>query len=76
MKIADFGWSVHSAQKRKTMWGTVDYLAPELVQRDYYDSTVDNWCLGILLFEFITGGPPFEARTASETKKKITDLHF
>jgi serine/threonine protein kinase len=28
VKIADFGWSIHSESKRETLCGTLDYLAP------------------------------------------------
>jgi serine/threonine protein kinase len=76
IKIADFGWSVHSDKKRKTICGTVDYLAPELVDREYYDQSIDNWCLGVLLYEFVSGEPPFEGRSASETKRKIKSMTF
>jgi serine/threonine protein kinase len=54
----------------------VDYLAPEIVDRKYYGKAVDNWCLGVLLYEFLVGEPPFEGRTASDTKNKIRNLTF
>lgn len=72
IKLADFGWSVHiSTSKRKTICGTIDYLAPEIVTRKKYDITVDLWCLGILCYEFLVGVPPFRAKTEDETYKKI-----
>ena len=30
LKIADFGWSVHTFNKRKTFCGILDYVAPEM----------------------------------------------
>jgi serine/threonine protein kinase len=30
IKIADFGWSVHTFNRRRTMCGTLDYLPPEM----------------------------------------------
>lgn len=30
LKIADFGWAVHTFNRRKTMCGTLDYLPPEM----------------------------------------------
>lgn len=30
LKIADFGWSVHTFNRRRTMCGTLDYLPPEM----------------------------------------------
>ncbi|KAG6432380.1 hypothetical protein SASPL_103956 [Salvia splendens] len=67
LKIADFGWSVQSRSKRHTMCGTLDYLAPEMVERKAHDYAVDNWTLGILCYEFIYGVPPFEAESQMDT---------
>ncbi|TXG64449.1 hypothetical protein EZV62_011443 [Acer yangbiense] len=78
LKIADFGWSVQSRSKRHTMCGTLDYLAPEMVENKAHDYAVDNWTLGILCYEFLYGAPPFEAETQSDTFKRImrVDLGF
>ncbi|KAK4859591.1 hypothetical protein QYF36_008237 [Acer negundo] len=78
LKIADFGWSVQSRSKRHTMCGTLDYLAPEMVENKAHDYAVDNWTLGILCYEFLYGAPPFEAETQSDTFKRImrVDLSF
>lgn len=78
LKIADFGWSVQSTNKRHTMCGTLDYLAPEMVENKAHDYAVDNWTLGILSYEFLYGVPPFEAETQSDTFRRIlkVDLSF
>ncbi|EOA27640.1 hypothetical protein CARUB_v10023787mg [Capsella rubella] len=78
LKIADFGWSVQSSNKRKTMCGTLDYLAPEMVENRDHDYAVDNWTLGILCYEFLYGNPPFEAESQKDTFKRILkiDLTF
>ncbi|CAI0563580.1 unnamed protein product [Linum tenue] len=78
LKIADFGWSVQSRSKRHTMCGTLDYLAPELVENKAHDYTVDNWTLGVLCYEFLYGAPPFEAAMQHDTFKRIVkvDLSF
>lgn len=39
----------------------MDYLAPEMVANLAHDATIDNWALGIMLYEFLVGRPPFEA---------------
>lgn len=74
LKIADFGWSVQSVKKRKTMCGTLDYLAPEMVENKGHDYAVDNWTLGILCYEFLYGAPPFEAESQEDTFKRIRDV--
>ncbi|CAJ2657592.1 unnamed protein product [Trifolium pratense] len=78
LKIADFGWSVQSKSKRQTMCGTLDYLAPEMVENKSHDHAVDNWTLGILCYEFLYGAPPFEAESQEDTFKRIrnVDLNF
>ncbi|KAL3677046.1 hypothetical protein R1sor_026994 [Riccia sorocarpa] len=78
LKIADFGWSVHTCNRRKTLCGTLDYLPPEMVEGREHDSGVDVWSLGVLCFEFLYGFPPFEAAKHSDTYVRITrvDLKF
>lgn len=61
LKVADFGWSVHApTTRRTTMCGTLQYLAPEMVEKTEHDETVDLWSLGVLIYEFLYGSPPFE----------------
>lgn len=79
IKIADFGWSIHAPSSRRlTLCGTLDYLPPEMVDRREHDEQVDVWCLGILLYEFLVGKPPFEAEGNSATYRRIRtlDLRF
>ncbi|KAI5438415.1 Serine/threonine-protein kinase Aurora-3, variant 3 [Lathyrus oleraceus] len=74
LKIADFGWSVQSKMKRQTMCGTLDYLAPEMVENRGHDYAVDNWTLGILCYEFLYGAPPFEAESQIDTFQRIKNV--
>lgn len=72
LKIADFGWSVHAPNsRRQTLCGTLDYLPPEMVEGRAHDAAVDVWSLGVLAYEFLVGGPPFEAAGHSDTYKRI-----
>lgn len=79
LKIADFGWSVHApSSRRTTLCGTLDYLPPEMIENRPHDEHVDIWTLGILMYEFLVGTPPFEAESNTETYKRIAnvDLQF
>lgn len=73
IKIADFGWSVHSPDvRRTTLCGTLDYLPPEMVEGKKHDHTVDIWSLGVLTYEFLVGKPPFENKTHTATYRAIS----
>jgi serine/threonine protein kinase len=53
LKLADFGWSNfnHGQNKRETYCGTLDYLAPEMVDKSHlHDYRVDIWSLGVLIY--------------------------
>jgi len=79
LKIADFGWSVHApSSRRQTLCGTLDYLPPEMIEGRDHDSSVDIWSLGVLMYEFLNGGPPFEADGHHATYRRIqrVDLRF
>lgn len=79
VKIADFGWSVHCPQssRRDTFCGTLDYLAPEIIESEKYDFGVDVWGVGVLLYEFIAGVPPFDHGEEKQgTYKRIKAVNF
>ena len=49
---------------RETYCGTLDYLAPEMVERQHkHDFSVDIWSIGVLTYELLTGLSPFSPRT-------------
>jgi serine/threonine protein kinase len=78
IKICDFGWSAEASEHRKTLCGTAEYMAPEMVQNKAHDFKLDIWSLGILLFELLHGYPPFRGKSNEEKFKKIVqgDLEF
>ncbi|CAN8185039.1 unnamed protein product [Coccothraustes coccothraustes] len=51
--------------------GTPDYLAPELLLTQPHGSAVDWWALGVCLFEFLTGIPPFNDETPTQVFQNI-----
>ncbi len=46
--------------------GTPDYLAPELLLKKSHGPAVDWWSLGVCLYEFLLGGPPFNDETTEQ----------
>uniref|UniRef100_A0A0K0EZF3 Aurora kinase n=1 Tax=Strongyloides venezuelensis TaxID=75913 RepID=A0A0K0EZF3_STRVS len=77
LKLADFGWSVHTpSSDRKTQCGTIYYLPPEVVLGLSYDHNVDNWSLGVLCYEFLHGKPPFEADDNNACFHKIVSAVY
>jgi len=62
VKITDFGLSkegLEGNQRTKTFCGTPEYLAPEVLDGKAYSKAVDWWSVGTLIFEMLTGLPPF-----------------
>ena len=53
--------------------GTPDYLAPELLLGTGHGLEADWWSLGVILYEFVVGGPPFAAGTPEEIFQNILD---
>ncbi|KAK6048601.1 kinase domain protein [Cooperia oncophora] len=77
IKIADFGWAVVSNHsRRETICGTLDYLPPEMISGHTHDHTVDNWAVGVLLFEMLVGRPPFEHPDQAVTLQAIMNCRY
>ncbi|XP_042325649.1 cGMP-dependent protein kinase 2 [Sceloporus undulatus] len=61
IKLVDFGFAkkIAAGQKTWTFCGTPEYVAPEVILNKGHDFSVDFWSLGILVYELLTGNPPF-----------------
>ncbi|THH26720.1 hypothetical protein EUX98_g7469 [Antrodiella citrinella] len=59
IKIADFGFAKQCNTTVWTLCGTPDYLAPEIIGNARYNKSVDWYALGVLIFEMLSGLPPF-----------------
>ena len=77
-KLTDFGWSnyMQGDMKRTTVCGTPVYLAPEIINNRGHDEKVDIWCIGVLLFELLTGISPFQGFDVQSIKYNINRLNI
>lgn len=73
IRVTDFGLSKENVvdDQVKSFCGTPEYLAPEVLKRQRYGKAVDWWSLGTLLYEMISGLPPFYDRNRERMYKKI-----
>uniref|UniRef100_A0A7N6FKK0 Protein kinase C n=1 Tax=Anabas testudineus TaxID=64144 RepID=A0A7N6FKK0_ANATE len=74
IKIADFGMCKENMQdesRTSTFCGTPDYIAPEILLGQKYNSSVDWWSFGVLLYEMLIGQSPFHGRDEEELFQSI-----
>ena len=72
--LTDFGLSkeaVDGEHRCRSMTGTIEYMAPEVIQMQSYGTAVDWWSFGILGFDLLTGSSPFRANNDMKIKEKI-----
>uniref|UniRef100_A0A8C7WEE5 cGMP-dependent protein kinase n=1 Tax=Oncorhynchus mykiss TaxID=8022 RepID=A0A8C7WEE5_ONCMY len=68
-KLVDFGFAkkIEFGKKTWTFCGTPEYVAPEIILNKGHDISADYWSLGILMFELLTGSPPFSGPDPMKT---------
>merc|ERR1712216_665287 len=80
-KITDFGLSKEGIEANisaKTVCGTPEYLAPEILRRAGHGKAVDWYSFGALIYEMLTGLPPFYTRDRDKLFERIKrgDLEY
>lgn len=78
IKVGDFGLATRlesSDEKRKTICGTPNYIAPEVINSDKekrgHSFEVDTWSMGVICFTMIVGKPPYESTDVKSTYRRI-----
>lgn len=73
LKLADFGFarSLPSTSLASTLCGSPLYMAPEILRYEKYAANADLWSVGTVLYEMVTGKPPFRASNHVELLRRI-----
>uniref|UniRef100_A0AAV1TNL9 AGC protein kinase n=1 Tax=Peronospora matthiolae TaxID=2874970 RepID=A0AAV1TNL9_9STRA len=74
IRLTDFGLAKEMTDEdgsTSTMCGTNEYMPPEMIRRKAYNQAVDWWALGALIYEMVTGYPPFRHKNRKKLHQKI-----
>ena len=71
-KLIDFGLAQKAATAGRAAGGTVEYMAPERLRGQAGDRRSDLYSFGVLLFELLTGDPPFRGDSPREVTLKAS----
>jgi serine/threonine protein kinase len=73
LKLLDFGLSqfLGPSQTANDPFGTITFVAPEILQQKPYGQKIDIWSLGVITYILLTGSQPFDADEDSEIARQI-----
>lgn len=74
VKLGDFGLATQvefDGERKKTLCGTPNYIAPEMLDKKGHSFEVDIWAIGCILFTLLVGKPPFETETLKVRKQML-----
>lgn len=74
IRLTDFGLSkigLNEDGRTKTFCGTLEYMAPEMIKNDHYDSSVDWFAFGLVLYEMLDGRSAFKFGQAMSIVEKM-----
>uniref|UniRef100_A0A1A9ZCY3 polo kinase n=1 Tax=Glossina pallidipes TaxID=7398 RepID=A0A1A9ZCY3_GLOPL len=79
VKIGDFGLATrieYEGERKKTLCGTPNYVAPEILTKKEHSYEVDIWSIGCIMYTLLVGQPPFETKTLRDTYAKIKKCDY
>ena len=74
IKLIDFGFATYipkNGEKIREYLGTREYAAPEILEESGYTEKVDEWAIGVIMYNMLTGYEPFKGNTPSEIKDSV-----
>ncbi|KAM3128606.1 hypothetical protein pb186bvf_019303 [Paramecium bursaria] len=72
IRLADFGLSKPNLiNQTYSFCGSPEYMAPEMLMNEGHNLQLDHYCLGVLLYEFVTGLPPFYSKNVDEIYEAV-----
>ncbi|XP_059737381.1 serine/threonine-protein kinase PLK1 isoform X2 [Bos indicus] len=79
VKIGDFGLATkveYDGERKKTLCGTPNYIAPEVLSKKGHSFEVDVWSIGCIMYTLLVGKPPFETSCLKETYLRIKNNEY
>ncbi|XP_068081251.1 serine/threonine-protein kinase polo-like [Anabrus simplex] len=79
VKIGGFGFAAgveYQGKCEEYLWGTCNYIAPEVLMGKGHSFEVDVWAIGCILYILLFGKPPFEATTPEELHSRIKRCQY
>ncbi|XP_054851594.1 serine/threonine-protein kinase PLK1 [Eublepharis macularius] len=79
VKIGDFGLATrveYEGERKKTLCGTPNYIAPEVLGKKGHSFEVDVWSIGCIMYTLLVGKPPFETSCLKETYMRIKNNDY
>ncbi|XP_078074827.1 serine/threonine-protein kinase PLK3 [Mustelus asterias] len=79
VKVGDFGLATKLLpvdQRKRTICGTPNYLAPEVLNKQGHGPEADIWSLGCVMYTMLFGRPPFETSDLKDTYRCIRAVEY
>jgi polo-like kinase 1 len=79
LKVGDFGLAckqISERARRKSMCGTPNYIAPEILNCEGHSFEVDIWAFGVITYGLLIGRMPFETNNIKKTYTRISSCMY